>query len=497
MKKVVICLSLVIVLMLTSFGTTVNAYQSDKSFTYDEFGPVPATNAYQVKSIIDENVMGTTRMSEPSDIFIDDNDQIYILDSGNCRVLILDKTYTCIQELSEFKYNGEILTLAEKAQGLFYRESTKLLYIADTENDRVIVTDLQGNVSKIYEKPVTDQLSAEMRYKPRKIIVDNMGIMYVTSASVNTGALLIDSTNTFLGFYGTNKVEETAAMKAERFWRALFNVEQFEQSFQPVEFNNIFWTDDRFVYTVNPVNSTVRSAIVKLNALGENVLPGEIDFYEIQYNTVGMLSSSDNEANLMFPDITVDSDGVMTVIERKKGRLYQFDAQCNLISVFGGMGYQEGLFQGLNSIECDSDGDLYVLDDVKNSVTVLTPTHYGQMIRVANQLYNEGRYIESIEPWNEVLKMNSNYTMAYVGMGKAYMSLGEYEKAMEYFKIGREREEYGDAKDAFRTEIIRENFGLVAVVVILLLLLILGYETIADWIYRLLWSVKRKRRDKR
>ena len=47
--------------------------------------------------------------------------------------------------------------------------------------------------SKVYEKPVDELLDASVPFKPKKIIVDNMGIMYVTSGNINTGALMIDS----------------------------------------------------------------------------------------------------------------------------------------------------------------------------------------------------------------------------------------------------------------------------------------------------------------
>ena len=60
-----------------------------------------------------------------------------------------DENYKCIKELVEFKYNEEVLTLAEGAEGLYFRESNQLLYIADTENNRILVSDLEGNVKPV------------------------------------------------------------------------------------------------------------------------------------------------------------------------------------------------------------------------------------------------------------------------------------------------------------------------------------------------------------
>ena len=485
MRKTIVCLLLALVLVLTSTGMITFAAQPDRTFTYENSDntPVPSTNVYQVKVVIDESVMGTTRMKAPTDIFVDSNDNVFIVDAGNCRILMLDKTYRCVKELSEFNYKGEVLTLAEGAQGLFYRESNKRLYIADTDNNRIIVSDLDGNVSAVYTKPVDELLDPTVPYKPRKIIVDNMGIMYVTSGNINTGALLVDSANQFLGFYGTNKLKMTAAMQIEYMWRNIFSKAQISQTFQPVEFNNLFWSDDRFVYTVSPLVESVASSISKLNALGNNVFPQDIDMLKIIQDR--------NIEQMILADVTVDKEGAVTLLDSANGRLFQYDEGCNLLAVFGGIGYQQGLFERAVSIESDSENNLLVVDATKNSVTVMEQTFYGKMIRSANYLYNQGLYQESIEPWNEVLRMNANYTQAYAGLGKAYVSLGDYEKAMDYFKLGEDKDGYAEAKAALRDEKVRDNFGLIAGIVILILVVILAFEQIRDFIDRIIWKFRK------
>ncbi len=486
MRKTIICLFLAMVLALSSFGMTVFAAQPDRTFTYDEDTAVPSPNAYQVKTIVDETVMGTSRLKEATDIFVDNSDRVFILDSGNSRILILDKNYHCIKELNEFNYNGEVLTLAVGAQGLFYREANQYLYIADTENDRIIVSDLDGNVSKVYGKPIDELLEADIAYKPQKIIVDNMGIMYVKSANVNTGAMLIDSANNFLGFYGTNKLKLTAAMQLEFFWRSILTDEmnaQSNASFQPVEFNNLFWSEDRFVYAVSPVNESVAATVVKLNALGNNVFPQDIDFETIrQRHGIKMMQPS---------DLTVDNEGAVTILDQSTGRIFQYDENCNLLAIFGGLGYQQGLFTQPVSLESDSENNLLVLDKAKNTVTVMAQTFYGKMIRSANYLYSQGLYQESVEPWMEVLRMNANYTDAYVGLGKAYMSMGEYKDAMDFFKIGMDQAGYSEAKAALRDIRVRESFGVIAAVVILAMIGILGYDQIKDLFSKIYWRLRK------
>ena len=488
MSKKIVCLMLVALLMVTSAGIAVYAGQPDRTYTYEGSTAVPSTNVYQVKKIVDESVMGTTRLNQPTDIFVDKNERIFVLDAGNSRILILDKDYKCIKELKDFVYNGEVTNIANDAKGLFYRETNECLYIADTGNNRIIVSDLEGNVSKIFEKPVDELLNPEEPYMPQKIIVDNMGIMYVSSGRVNTGAMMVDSANNFLGFYGTNKLKLTAAMQLEFFWRSILTDEQIENAgttFQPVEYYNLFWSDDRFIYAVSPVMDSLESTVVKLNALGKNVFVENIDFVQIEKNS--------KEENMQLVDITVDTEGAFTVLEQMTGRLFHYDENCNLLAIFGGLGYQKGLFTLPVSIESDDDNNLLVLDSTKSTITVMEQTYYGQMIRVANRLYNEGRYQESIEPWMDVLRMNANYTQAYVGLGKAYIGMNEYEKAMDFFKIGQDKAGFAEAKAALRDEIIREYFGLIAAVVIVVLIGILFSEQISSAYYKTTRIFARKR----
>lgn len=517
MRKKLFCLLLVFVLALSCTGIAAFAGQPDRAYTYEDEVAVPSTNIYKVKKVIDETVMGTERLLEPTEIFVDKSDRVFIIDhyyevnadgvktdKQFAKVIILNKDYSLLRELRVFKYNDQELTLAKGASGLFYRETSGTLYIADTENNRVLVSDLEGNVSKIYTLPEDVMLEKAAGLKPKKIIVDNMGIMYIVTGdpevSIN-GALMIDSANNFLGFYGTNKLKQTAAMKLEFMWRKILTAEQNAQSsenYQPVAFMNLFWSDDRFVYGVTPVKDNVASTVVKLNALGKNVFAQDIDFYSI--------SETSKQSNMQLVDMTVDDEGAFTIIDSKTGRLFQYDEYCNLLGIFGGYGNQKGLFLSPVSLESDSNNNLLVLDAKKLTITVMTQTLYGEKIREANNLYNEGRYVESVDYWEEVLLMNPNFTRAYVGMGKASLAMddeqametfgtGKYEYAMDLFKLGKDQDGYAEAKAGLRDEIVRANFGLVAAVVILSMIGILGYDQIKDLCNKIAWKLSKRKGD--
>ena len=523
MRKKLFCLLLVFVLVLGSTGIAAFAGQPDRAYTYEDEEAVPSTNLYKVKKIVDEETMGLdSKLMNPTEIFVDNSDRVFIVDHYHplndkgkedtkttyARVIILNKDYTLLKELREFNYKGETLKLAKVTTtgggGLFFRETSQTMYIADTDNDRILVSDLEGNVSRIYTLPQDVMLEGALGLKPKKLIVDNMGIMYIASgdpAVAINGALMIDSANNFLGFYGTNKLKMTAAMKIEFMWRSILTAEQNAQSdanYQPVAFTNLFWSNDRFVYGVSPIKDNVESTVVKLNALGKNVFSQNIDFYSI--------AQTSKKTSMQLVDMTVDDEGAFTILDATTGRLFQYDEYCNLLGIFGGYGNQKGLFLQPVSIESDSENNLLVLDARKLSITVMTQTLYGEKIREANNLYNDGRYIESVGYWEEVLLMNPNFIRAYVGMGKACLAMdneqsmeifnmGKYEQALDFFMLGKDQDGYAEAKAGLRDEIVRSNFGLVAAIVILAMIGILGYDQIKAICSKIAWKISRRKGD--
>lgn len=463
MKKF-ICMVMV---LLCLFPAGAFASQADTVYTYNSKDEaVPSPNIYQVEYILDGAAMGCTNLNGAQDLFVDSQDRVYILDSGNRRVILLDADYHCVGEISEFRDESGTTTLGDGAQGIFYREDTGMLYIADTANNRILISDLTGQLQHVYGKPESDLLDPALPYSPRKIIVDNMGLMYVTSTHVNTGALLINDGNGFLGFYGINSIKETFEILVEYMWREILTDEQNAQStasFQPTEFNNLYWSaKERFVYAVSPERESLESNVVKLNAVGKNVFPSDATFGD------GELEVS------RFIDITVDGDQVFTLLNNTNGRLYQYDDGCSLIGVFGGIGTQKGLYTTPTAVESDSQNRLLVLDATKNTVTVLNLTYYGQQVRQATMLHNDGRYEEALTLWQEVLMLNANCNLAYTGLGKAYMELHDYSLAEKYFKMAGDQENYGKAKGALRNEWIRDHFAALAVVICIAMVLVLA-----------------------
>ena len=136
--------------------------------------------------------------------------------------------------------------------------------------------------------------------------------------------------------------------------------------------------------------------------------------------------------------------------------------------------------------------DLLVLDSLKNSVTVFTPTEYGRTIYEASEKYLEGEYDESAELWQDVLKMNANYPLAFRGIGRAILRQDEYKEAMDYFELAHDRENYGRAFKLYRKAWIEKNVLWIVIIIAALLLIPL----IRGRIKKLKWEVSEYERGK-
>ncbi|MBR6003880.1 MAG: gluconolactonase, partial [Lachnospiraceae bacterium] len=133
----------------------------------------------------------------------------------------------------------------------------------------------------------------------------------------------------------------------------------------------------------------------------------------------------------------------------------------------------------------DDASRIYVLDGVLGNIVSYKITDYGKLVLNAIFLNDTGDSEGSNACWQEVLKRNSNCEMAYVGLGKTFLSEGDYKKAMEYFKLGNSRKYYSKAFYYYRKEVMEKNFGKIMAVIILLVLALVakkGYSRIKKWV---------------
>jgi tetratricopeptide (TPR) repeat protein len=106
------------------------------------------------------------------------------------------------------------------------------------------------------------------------------------------------------------------------------------------------------------------------------------------------------------------------------------------------------------------------------SVLVFDITEYGEHLLNAIRLNNLGDAEGSTSEWEEVLKYNSNSELAYVGLGKTYLTEGRYKEAMECFELGNNRKYYSKAFSYYRKELMEKYLAKAIIAVVVLLLLV-------------------------
>ena len=496
-KRIVVTVLLLV--MLASQAVSVLAAPPMKGYIYSsERVPTAAPDAYKFDVAIDGDSYGIGTFNEPSDVAVDKDNYIYILDAGNQRVCVFDENKNLVRLLNVFNYKGEALTL-NGPQGLCVYEyfDRKLLYVSDTENGRIFRLDLTEQlngqvdrdapieIDKMYGKPYIDIVKEDTPYYPTKFIVDRAERIFVLGRTINRGIIKLDSEGEFTTFFGAPDVSYTLV---EKFWRMISTEKQLEVSMKyvPTEYSNITMDSRGFLYVTTAnverkkLYSTFDSDPTDVTGRSENAIVKKLaaDGTDILSRTglhppvgdLSVLNPNATEAVLAgmssFVDVCVNDYDVYTIIDDQRCRVFTYDDDSNLLFVFGGKGTQNGTFQKPTAVSYFKDDQICVLDKRSAALSFFTPTDYGAAILNAVRLYNNGFYEESEEQWNRVLEMNSNMTLAYGGVGKAKLRSGEYKVAMTNFRIAKDTEYYSKALEAYLSEVIGNKFTYIFLVII-------------------------------
>lgn len=446
---------------------TAMAKEPYEGYTYNTYGErVPAPNAFLPQQVITGVSLGIGQLSKPSDVFVDSNDDVYLVDSGNGRVVILDKNFKLKKVLDKFVKDGQSSPLKDP-DGIFAKPETGKIYIADKGNSRVAVCDYDGNIIEEITKPDTDLLGDEIVFAPKKVVVNSIDNVFILSENINQGLVTIDSDGSFQKFFGAEKIQLTAIQMADYMWRSILSKEQIKQTatFQPTEYANIFIDDEDFIYTATALETYEKAQVKRLNPTGTNILYEDMRYGDL----VGEFDGTAMKVSAI-TDVTVDDDGFIFALDRNFGRIYMYDEQSWNLAIFGKKDTAFGTFEEPVAIE-NVDGKIIVVDATKCNLTVFEPTEYGDKMMEAVRYHYKGRYAQALEPWQKVHEMNNNYEWAYAGIGRSQHMEENYSEAMKSFKLANNHELYSKSKKKQRTVVLRKHF---TAITIWLLIIVFG-----------------------
>ncbi|MGN1179766.1 MAG: gluconolactonase [Suilimivivens sp.] len=460
------------VLLIISTGETVYAEdQPYDTYNYDYRENIVLTPAaYVPNGSVTGQSAGTTDFKEPQDLCVAPDGLIYVADTGNNRIVVLSEDMSeTIRIIDGFERDGAADSF-NQPYGVCVSESGSL-YVADASNKRVVVLTPEGDFIKIIDNPQSEILEDDFDFIPIKVTVDYADRVYVISKNAFEGILVFESDGNFTGYFGTIEVKITLW---EKFWRKIATKEERskQQLYIPTEFTGMDVDSDGFIYATN-IDSDGKQAVRRLNPQGKDVIQkGENENVggDLRVYTYGDYSGPSE-----MTDVVYRGKGIYSLLDRKRGRIFTYDKEGNLLYIFGGLGTQKGTFTTPVAIEAIGD-QIIVLDAYYGAILKFGETEYGSLINEAVGLRYDGDETKAIEIWQKVLKLDENNELANSGIGKAYLTAGDNKTAMKYLKLGMNRKYYSVAWKRYRNEILTENMNMIMSVVMILLAFLIIYK---------------------
>lgn len=442
MKKKILKTLLLFVLAVSMIQLPMTASaEMATSYTYAE-----DDNGYWVRTqdaYLPDRTITELGLKTPEDLYIDENNMLYIADTGNKRILKYD--------IAKGEVVGELTSPDfSSPRGVFVTENGDI-YVADSGAKLVLAFDKDFNQILKLGKPDTP-IFADTNFEPKRIAVDGGGNIYLIGEGVYNGVIQMATTGEFLGYFAVNEASLTFSQRVQRL---LFTRAQLANlvDANPTVFTNVFVDRDGIVYTAT--SGLNRNGMKKHSTNGGNMFKTKVwsdtDLTDVYVDFRGMI-------------YTCSADGFMTVYSKNGESIFDFGSEVTTVDI-------AGLFTALPSIAVDQNGYIWAVDGTKGYIQSFKPTEYANMVYGAMNLYEEGRYEEAMEQWNLVLRQNQMSVLAHNGVGKAYLHAMDYEAALEHFKVANNKTYYSQAFWEVRNKWLQDNLPTILFVLIGLLVL--------------------------
>ena len=494
--KKILCLAFAVMMVATALVVPTAAGSAYQTYVYDIYGdPLYSPDAYTAYKCVNSDDMGLeVPIETPGDMVTDNDKNVYIADTGNNRIVVLNPYYKVEFTISTFSNDQGVPDSLAAPQGVFVSEPNskygKLIWVCDTGSNRIVVFDEFGEFVKIIEEPEDSLFDTDSVYKPVAMAVDQYNRLYVVSSTTYQGIIVMDDTGEFIGFIGAQQVAISAW---DIIWRRFQTDEQREQQEQLIstEFNNIAINRAKgLVYvttsTIDDANvdgaitagskDGIYSPVKLLNANGDEIMrrngfwipAGEIDY-------VNMSSDSDDIVGVSrIVDAAVGPLDTWSIIDKNRNRIYTYDFNGNLLFAFGDNGTMLGNLASIEAIAYQGE-NMLVLDETNDNITVYQRTEYGDILLSAIEAEAKQDFDLAIDLWTEVLKRNSNFDSAYVGIGQAMQRNKDYANSLSYFESAYDTTNWSNSYKEIRKEWMSTYFLLLLAIIVALILGVLFF----------------------
>lgn len=344
MKRMVLLL-LALLMAFTSVAQaadgTSNVYQG---YTFDFFGYMKSTPApFVLSQVIDStSVTKTGRTLETvTDIATSEDGRIFIVDRTTSIIYVLNSDGSFQGFIKNIKdadkknaqVDGKNVTLVSP-EGAFYHEKTGELYVCDTGNQRVLVLDGQDyHLKRAILRP--ENMTGVTEFKPSKITVDTADRIYIVVQSSYEGIIELNEDGTFSRYFGVN---EPHINMIDYLWKSMASDKQKEKmgkTYAPA-FNNVALDGEGFIMAVTSDQSS-QNKVFRLNFQGKNVLR--------QMGNTAVIGDIATEKESAFTDIAVKPYGTYALADKSNGHIFLYNFDGELLCVFGSKGSAVGSVQ--------------------------------------------------------------------------------------------------------------------------------------------------------
>ena len=495
MKKIRLLLGVIISTLIISLilipKASVNAVSAPyKTFTENRDRELVETQEAYTPISSMNIVYNDLSIKKAEDMAIDEDDYVYIADTGNKRILVLNSN---LEPVYSFGNDDDDEHKLSYPRGIYIRDN--YIYVTDydskTQTGKIFIYEfdkehLEATLYKEYGTPTSWILETDgYIYKPIKIAVSENGYMYVTSEGSSSGVLMIDPDNNFITYFASNSPTYSTMDKIMYFLFEGTRWADQNRKIAPSPYN-VMLNGSGYVYTITKSqldSSGFTDNFKKVNTGGTNYFPKQ------------MIGTED------FTDSYFGKYGNTYAIS-ESGQIYEYDDEGNLLFMFSGKGDNldvYGLFSSASSIVVNSKDNIYVIDSTRNNLQIFVPTTYCNYVHEALALYKEAKYEEALEIWQEVLRYNSMFDLAHKGVGLAYYMSGNYEEALKEFYTAYDKVDFSDSYWEIRNVYLINHLSTWILVVILFIVLVVvliitnnKHHYLSKIFYPLIWLYNRK-----
>jgi len=482
LAKSLIFLLLAVATLAGSVQSALASSAVDMDFVPAGWGRIPIPRAYnvtdQISNIGHFEGSSNQHFRNPADIFVDANDYIYVVDTGNNRVVKLNPN---LETVGVF-YGPEDRRFSAP-QGIFV-DNVGSMFVADTGNSRIVHLSREGEFIEQFVNPESEAIG-HAPFSPTSIVVNNTGHIFVIRGEA---IMMLDANNEFRGLFGQSRIDFNLTEAILRVVATEQQLRFLSRRLAPT-FIDIHLGYDGMIYATSL--NRVEGEVKRLNSVGNNTFRtyrniGEgagnpiARFFEVTVMRAQAVRRTfrfgeyfDDYGMYMEPvfiGITTDRNGIVTIVEETTGRIFQYDQEGLPLAAFGGRGDQMGRFNRPSAIAVDSRGRLFVTDRAASNFQVFEPTEFISTVHGATTAFNNGYYNEAYALWHRVLEMSENYELAHIGIARVYYKQERWSEAMNRAYMGNDPIWYSRAFEEYRYEVLRANFALIVFILVALII---------------------------